>query len=189
MCYCRLTCVVVHASARELAACVCVRCIPSPCPPPLPSVNPRPFCVFAPLLPQERSQGSRPVSLIGYSLGARVVFTCCAELARRGEQGLGIVQDGEFACVMPRPHTSPLPCIRCFPSFFTLTTPLSPAARDSRPISHSLYWFRSVSACLGRSLTPIRCFPRVSTLTTPLSPAARDSRPTSHSLYFFSCVW
>lgn len=39
----------------------------------------------------ERAQGSRPVTLVGFSLGGRVVWECCRELSRRG--GYGIIEN------------------------------------------------------------------------------------------------
>ncbi|UKZ63274.1 uncharacterized protein TrAtP1_004502 [Trichoderma atroviride] len=36
----------------------------------------------------ERSLGTRPITLVGYSLGARVIFSCLRELARKGAYGL-----------------------------------------------------------------------------------------------------
>ncbi|KAI5366291.1 Putative alpha/Beta hydrolase [Septoria linicola] len=39
----------------------------------------------------ERNLGVRPVTLVGFSLGARVVYACLKELARRG--GIGLVQN------------------------------------------------------------------------------------------------
>lgn len=39
----------------------------------------------------ERSLGTRPIILVGYSLGARVIFSCLQELAKKGAYGL--VQD------------------------------------------------------------------------------------------------
>ncbi|PSR97494.1 hypothetical protein BD289DRAFT_450839 [Coniella lustricola] len=36
----------------------------------------------------ERNLGSRPITLVGYSLGARVIFSCLLELARKGAYGL-----------------------------------------------------------------------------------------------------
>lgn len=39
----------------------------------------------------ERNLGTRPVTLVGYSLGARVIFSCLLELARKG--AFGIIQN------------------------------------------------------------------------------------------------
>ncbi|KAG6363432.1 hypothetical protein INS49_008531 [Diaporthe citri] len=39
----------------------------------------------------ERNLGTRPITLVGYSLGARVIFSCLLELARKG--AFGIVQN------------------------------------------------------------------------------------------------
>ncbi|ROW10991.1 hypothetical protein VMCG_01580 [Cytospora schulzeri] len=36
----------------------------------------------------ERNLGTRPVTLVGYSLGARVIFSCLLELARKGAFGI-----------------------------------------------------------------------------------------------------
>ncbi|PHH60388.1 hypothetical protein CDD81_1701 [Ophiocordyceps australis] len=36
----------------------------------------------------ERSLGTRPITLVGYSLGARVIFSCMQELAKKGAYGL-----------------------------------------------------------------------------------------------------
>lgn len=39
----------------------------------------------------ERNLGTRPITLVGYSLGSRVIFSCLLELARKG--ALGIIQN------------------------------------------------------------------------------------------------
>lgn len=36
----------------------------------------------------DRSLGTRPITLVGYSLGSRVIFSCLQELAKRGAYGL-----------------------------------------------------------------------------------------------------
>ncbi|KAF2453219.1 hypothetical protein BDY21DRAFT_258170, partial [Lineolata rhizophorae] len=47
--------------------------------------------VLADALAREKVQGARPVSLVGYSLGARVVFACLSELAR--QRCFGVVEN------------------------------------------------------------------------------------------------
>lgn len=39
-----------------------------------------------------RAQGGRPVNLVGYSIGARVIFSCLKELAKR-KHPEGLIQD------------------------------------------------------------------------------------------------
>lgn len=39
----------------------------------------------------ERNLGTRPITLVGYSLGSRVIFSCLLELARKG--ALGLIQN------------------------------------------------------------------------------------------------
>jgi hypothetical protein len=36
----------------------------------------------------DRNLGSRPITLVGFSLGARVIYSCLRELAKKGQQGL-----------------------------------------------------------------------------------------------------
>eukprot|EP00160_Parvularia_atlantis_P021062 Unigene8975_Nuclearia_a/m.27468 Unigene8975_Nuclearia_a/g.27468 ORF Unigene8975_Nuclearia_a/g.27468 Unigene8975_Nuclearia_a/m.27468 type:complete len:316 (-) Unigene8975_Nuclearia_a:78-1025(-) len=48
-----------------------------------------------------RKQGMRPVTLVGYSLGARAIFVCLQELAKRGLRG--IVEDA-FLIGTPAPN-------------------------------------------------------------------------------------
>ncbi|CAI5463041.1 unnamed protein product [Closterium sp. Yama58-4] len=40
----------------------------------------------------ERTQGSRPVTLIGFSLGARLIFSCLTHLAAKGHAAMGVVE-------------------------------------------------------------------------------------------------
>ena len=37
---------------------------------------------------RERNLGNRPITLLGFSLGARVIFSCLKELAEKGAHGL-----------------------------------------------------------------------------------------------------
>ena len=39
----------------------------------------------------DRNLGSRPITLVGFSLGSRVIFSCLRELARKG--AVGIIQN------------------------------------------------------------------------------------------------
>jgi hypothetical protein len=39
----------------------------------------------------DRNLGARPITLVGFSLGSRVIFSCLRELAKRG--GFGLVQN------------------------------------------------------------------------------------------------
>ncbi|KAF0699158.1 Aste57867_10253 [Aphanomyces stellatus] len=41
----------------------------------------------------ERQQGLRPVSLIGYGMGARLIFSCLKHMAAQGDSGVGIVEN------------------------------------------------------------------------------------------------
>jgi hypothetical protein len=47
-------------------------------------------------------QGNRPVTLMGFALGARIIFKCLEELAQHGDEGMGIV---ERVIVLGMPQT------------------------------------------------------------------------------------
>lgn len=53
-----------------------------------------------------REQGQRPVTLIGYSLGARVIYYCLREMSNR-ENCEGIIQD---AILLGTPVTASAEC-------------------------------------------------------------------------------
>ena len=36
----------------------------------------------------DRNLGSRPITLVGFSLGARLIYSCLRELAKKGQTGL-----------------------------------------------------------------------------------------------------
>lgn len=42
---------------------------------------------------QQREQGLRPVTLVGYGMGARLIFACLKELAKKREECCGIVEN------------------------------------------------------------------------------------------------
>jgi pimeloyl-ACP methyl ester carboxylesterase len=54
-----------------------------------------------------RCQGERPVTLIGYSLGARVIFTCLKTLADRHAFGL-VESVVSVVAAVPAARTGPL---------------------------------------------------------------------------------
>lgn len=60
-------------------------------------------CVLADAI-MNRAQGERPVTLIGYSLGARVVRTCLLELSRRRNGASGLVENA-YMMGTPAPAT------------------------------------------------------------------------------------
>lgn len=48
----------------------------------------------------ERVQGNRPITLVGYSLGARTIYECCKELAKRKKFG---ILENVILCGSPTP--------------------------------------------------------------------------------------
>lgn len=78
----------------------------------------------------EKAQGERPVSLVGYGLGARVVWSCCQELAR--QNAFGLVSDAVMMG-LPGPAVS----------------------EDERETDAALQWRRMRSVVNGRI---VNCF-------------------------------
>lgn len=51
-------------------------------------------CTVCLVLQDRKYHGDRPVTLVGYSMGARLIFRCLEALVEMGDAGAGIVQDG-----------------------------------------------------------------------------------------------